>query len=149
MSACSKPGIYILTGFGSKSHSSSHPVRNFFRSWMDTKCEVCTEALAKYKCPLCSKQTCSLPCVRRHKVEFSCTGKRSRTDNVRIKDFKDSTIVKGTSDKSRIHFNFQTSNFWKIQRIRFIGVGLMPVPMCCVDVINLNRNVISEEFIFG
>ena len=35
-------------------------------------CAVCVTAAAKYKCPRCFVQTCSLPCVRRHKEETKC-----------------------------------------------------------------------------
>jgi hypothetical protein len=42
-------------------------------------CEVCTVASALYKCPACSVQTCSLPCVKQHKALTGCTGKRERT----------------------------------------------------------------------
>jgi hypothetical protein len=35
-------------------------------------CEVCTTGAAKYKCPRCFAQTCSLPCVKRHKEESKC-----------------------------------------------------------------------------
>ena len=67
---------------------------NFF-SAMSVVCEICTEKQAKYKCPACSRQTCSLECVRRHKVDTSCTGKRPRTEKVAMKDFKDSILIKG------------------------------------------------------
>ena len=33
----------------------------------------------KYKCPGCSARTCSLPCVKRHKLRADCTGKRDPT----------------------------------------------------------------------
>jgi hypothetical protein len=59
-------------------------------------CEVCQENPAKYKCPACAIATCSLSCVQRHKRDRSCTGKRPRSEQVSIKDFTDSTLVKGT-----------------------------------------------------
>jgi hypothetical protein len=42
------------------------------------QCEVCAAAAAKYKCPRCFVQTCSLACVKRHKRERECTGRHSR-----------------------------------------------------------------------
>ncbi|KAL4605995.1 uncharacterized protein LOC142610861 [Castanea sativa] len=35
------------------------------------KCEVCNEALSKYKCPSCLVPYCSLPCFKKHK-EIPC-----------------------------------------------------------------------------
>lgn len=42
------------------------------------QCEVCQQDLAKYRCPGCDQQSCSLRCVQEHKRLHSCTGKRSR-----------------------------------------------------------------------
>lgn len=35
-------------------------------------CGVCNTGAAKYKCPRCFVQTCSLPCVRKHKEDAKC-----------------------------------------------------------------------------
>jgi hypothetical protein len=60
-----------------------------------TACQVCGECEAKYKCPACSLQTCSLPCVSKHKKEQRCSGKRPRSDYVKITEFKDDTLHRG------------------------------------------------------
>lgn len=59
------------------------------------QCLVCRESEAKYKCPACGMQTCSLPCVKRHKMESSCSGKRPRSEQVPIRQFNDDVLHKG------------------------------------------------------
>lgn len=39
-------------------------------------CAICHSHPAKYKCPRCSIKTCSLPCIKRHKLLSECTGVR-------------------------------------------------------------------------
>jgi hypothetical protein len=41
-------------------------------------CQLCEKGSAKYRCPGCDVQTCSVVCVRDHKTVSGCTGKRSR-----------------------------------------------------------------------
>lgn len=47
-------------------------------SAIEGKCQSCTEQAARYRCPACSVQSCSLPCVQAHKERTACTGKRAR-----------------------------------------------------------------------
>ena len=49
-------------------------------------CGVCGSA-AKYCCPRCSFRSCSVECVKRHKEESGCSGKRDRTGYVAVKAF--------------------------------------------------------------
>jgi len=42
-------------------------------------CAICHTAVPKYKCPRCSKRTCSLPCVNKHKTWSRCDGLRDAT----------------------------------------------------------------------
>ncbi|GEQ70215.1 hypothetical protein JCM33374_g3891 [Metschnikowia sp. JCM 33374] len=37
-------------------------------------CSICLENEAKYTCPACESKTCSLECVKRHKLRTECTG---------------------------------------------------------------------------
>lgn len=37
-------------------------------------CSVCLEKESKYTCPACESKTCSLECVKRHKLRTECTG---------------------------------------------------------------------------
>jgi hypothetical protein len=41
-------------------------------------CEVCTQNQFKYKCPRCLIKTCCLFCVKKHKKEKNCSGKREK-----------------------------------------------------------------------
>ena len=43
------------------------------------QCEVCQECISKYKCPSCSTRSCSVECVKKHKEETNCTGKKECT----------------------------------------------------------------------
>jgi hypothetical protein len=40
-------------------------------------CAICHTNPLKYKCPRCGIQTCSLPCVKRHKLWSQCSGVRN------------------------------------------------------------------------
>uniref|UniRef100_A0A453B061 Box C/D snoRNA protein 1 n=1 Tax=Aegilops tauschii subsp. strangulata TaxID=200361 RepID=A0A453B061_AEGTS len=42
-------------------------------------CQECGEQPWNYRCPGCSRLTCSLPCVQAHKRRTACSGKRPRT----------------------------------------------------------------------
>ena len=44
---------------------------------MAATCSVCAGAEAKYRCPVCSAETCSLGCVRGHKARTGCVGLRA------------------------------------------------------------------------
>ncbi|KAI0205692.1 hypothetical protein F4808DRAFT_409935 [Astrocystis sublimbata] len=42
-------------------------------------CTICRIQEPKYKCPRCQARTCSLPCVKKHKMWSSCNGERDPT----------------------------------------------------------------------
>ncbi|XP_073449705.1 box C/D snoRNA protein 1 isoform X2 [Aquarana catesbeiana] len=56
-------------------------------------CETCGSAEAKYKCPRCMKYSCSLPCVKKHKVESACNGVRDKTAFVPLNKFGDIDLL--------------------------------------------------------
>ncbi|XP_021887710.1 box C/D snoRNA protein 1 [Carica papaya] len=56
-------------------------------------CEECKENPSKYKCPGCSIRSCSLPCVKAHKLRTGCTGKRDVTQFVPLSQFNDNLIL--------------------------------------------------------
>ncbi|KAK1576583.1 hypothetical protein Q3G72_015096 [Acer saccharum] len=56
-------------------------------------CEECKEKALKYKCPGCSIQTCSLPCVKSHKQRTACSGKRSLTHFVPLSLFDENILL--------------------------------------------------------
>lgn len=42
-------------------------------------CAICHIGAPKYKCPRCGMQTCSLPCIKKHKAWSECSGERDAT----------------------------------------------------------------------
>ena len=61
-------------------------------------CAVCDAGVpAKYRCPACSVASCSLACLKRHKISANdgagCTGKRDRAAFKDIRDFTDADVV--------------------------------------------------------
>ncbi|XP_064405136.1 box C/D snoRNA protein 1-like [Halichondria panicea] len=55
-------------------------------------CEVCHQQSHKYKCPGCAKKSCSVECVKRHKVEFVCSGRRCKSSFVKLSNFNDNQL---------------------------------------------------------
>ncbi|KAM9905602.1 hypothetical protein OXX79_002059 [Metschnikowia pulcherrima] len=49
-------------------------------------CSVCLEKDSKYTCPACESKTCSLECVKKHKLRTECTGQVDPTRFVPNKD---------------------------------------------------------------
>lgn len=62
------------------------------------KCEVCGVVNAKYKCPGCFCQTCSLKCSKQHKLDTTCSGVRSRTHFVERKQYSEQDMMSGKDD---------------------------------------------------
>lgn len=51
---------------------------------MEDICQLCGKEPSKYTCPSCGKKTCSLPCLKEHKILngiIICTGKRIRNSS--------------------------------------------------------------------
>ncbi|OAD69344.1 hypothetical protein PHYBLDRAFT_172596 [Phycomyces blakesleeanus NRRL 1555(-)] len=69
-------------------------------------CEQCHDQTWKYKCPRCDMRTCSLACVKQHKAEKECSGERSKTHFVPMKQYterdmmSDYVYLEDTSRKS-------------------------------------------------
>ncbi|CAH9122829.1 unnamed protein product [Cuscuta epithymum] len=57
------------------------------------QCQECKLKPWKYKCPGCSRRTCSLPCVKAHKETSGCTGKKPFNDVVPISQFDDNLLL--------------------------------------------------------
>lgn len=51
-------------------------------------CTICHVAPPRYKCPRCGLQTCSVPCIRKHKTWSSCPGTRDPTAYMRPKELR-------------------------------------------------------------
>ncbi|XP_053337935.1 uncharacterized protein znhit6 [Clarias gariepinus] len=58
-----------------------------------TSCDVCEAEEAKYRCPSCQKCSCSLPCVKQHKLQSGCSGVRDRTAFVALSRFSDLDLL--------------------------------------------------------
>ncbi|KAF9275900.1 Box C/D snoRNA protein 1 [Mortierella alpina] len=56
-------------------------------------CEVCGKVTAKYKCPGCFCQTCSLQCSKQHKLDTTCSGVRSRIHFVERKQYSEQDMM--------------------------------------------------------
>jgi len=56
-------------------------------------CVIC-EAPAKYTCPRCNARTCSLTCVKKHKVEASCSGIVDAAAPVPLNEFTDKHLAR-------------------------------------------------------
>ncbi|KAI5609247.1 box C/D snoRNA protein 1, partial [Silurus asotus] len=54
-----------------------------------SSCDVCEAEEAKYRCPNCLKCSCSLSCVKQHKLRSECSGVRDRTAFVPLDHFSD------------------------------------------------------------
>ncbi len=48
-------------------------------------CALCSSPPV-YTCPRCSLQTCSLPCIKTHKLKYSCSGERDPTAYIPLRD---------------------------------------------------------------
>jgi hypothetical protein len=58
-----------------------------------TDCQVCKELPSKYTCPNCEWKTCSLKCVKAHKILIGCTGIKKKTKYVPILNYSAKTMV--------------------------------------------------------
>jgi len=52
-----------------------------------TNCCVCDSTQLKYRCPCCGFRTCGFDCVKQHKIQFDCNGKRDKIPFVKISQF--------------------------------------------------------------
>uniref|UniRef100_A0A8C3TWM2 Box C/D snoRNA protein 1 n=1 Tax=Catharus ustulatus TaxID=91951 RepID=A0A8C3TWM2_CATUS len=57
------------------------------------RCETCSKEEAKYRCPRCMKYSCSLLCVKKHKLALSCNGVRDKTAFVSVNEFTDLNLL--------------------------------------------------------
>ncbi|KAK7132878.1 hypothetical protein R3I93_019201 [Phoxinus phoxinus] len=58
-----------------------------------SSCDVCETEEAKYRCPSCKKHTCSLACVKQHKMESGCCGVRDKTTFVPLAEFNEINLL--------------------------------------------------------
>jgi hypothetical protein len=58
-------------------------------------CQICQLKDWIYTCPRCLCHTCSLPCVKKHKQEASCSGERDKTAYVPLQKYTESHMMSG------------------------------------------------------
>ncbi|KAI9334802.1 hypothetical protein BD770DRAFT_292176, partial [Pilaira anomala] len=56
-------------------------------------CHICKVADWRYTCPRCHTHTCSLTCVKQHKLETSCSGIRDKTSYVPLRNYNESNMM--------------------------------------------------------
>jgi hypothetical protein len=80
-----------------ESHIPSEPPFTPFTPFTPTHthtipCAICSLRPSLYKCPGCSITTCSCDCVKQHKLQNGCNGKRNRAKYVSKNCFTDKTL---------------------------------------------------------
>ncbi|XP_039508689.1 box C/D snoRNA protein 1 isoform X2 [Pimephales promelas] len=108
-----------------------------------SSCDVCETEEAKYRCPSCKKHTCSLACVKQHKMASGCCGVRDKTTFVPLSEFDEMNLLSDyrfLEDTARLS---QQSNrdavllrsrqhrkegTWMIRRARAVKVTLKFLP---------------------
>ncbi|ORX64631.1 hypothetical protein BCR32DRAFT_251011 [Anaeromyces robustus] len=55
-------------------------------------CEMCKINKWKYTCPKCLIHTCSLPCVKAHKKELNCDGKRDKVKYISMNEYNENNL---------------------------------------------------------
>ncbi|KAK1803777.1 hypothetical protein P4O66_020794, partial [Electrophorus voltai] len=56
-------------------------------------CDTCDGQEAKYRCPSCLKYSCSLACVKQHKLVIGCSGVRDQTAFVPLAQFEEINLL--------------------------------------------------------
>ncbi|KAK2946363.1 putative box C/D snoRNA protein 1 [Blattamonas nauphoetae] len=56
------------------------------------QCQICKLNPSKYKCPGCGVRTCSVTCVKQHKVNTGCSGQVSHTEYVPLHEMNEQTL---------------------------------------------------------
>ena len=56
-------------------------------------CQVCNELTAKYTCPRCKLNSCSLNCSKSHKARDNCNGERDRVAFVPLNEYTEGTLL--------------------------------------------------------
>ncbi|GJQ14440.1 hypothetical protein GpartN1_g6231.t1 [Galdieria partita] len=77
---------------------------------LQDNCQVCcldknkdAANLAKYKCPSCGTRTCSLICVKTHKEQTGCDGKRQKIQFVPMTQYTEETFLNDYTFLEQVH----------------------------------------------
>uniref|UniRef100_A0A673GSS3 Box C/D snoRNA protein 1 n=1 Tax=Sinocyclocheilus rhinocerous TaxID=307959 RepID=A0A673GSS3_9TELE len=108
-----------------------------------SSCDVCETKEAKYRCPSCRKHTCSLACVKQHKMVSGCCGVRDKTAFIPLAEFNeinllnDYRILEDTarltqqSNRDRVLLRSRRhpkEGMWMIRKARAVKVTLRFLP---------------------
>ncbi|XP_016298814.1 box C/D snoRNA protein 1 isoform X2 [Sinocyclocheilus anshuiensis] len=58
-----------------------------------SSCDICETKEAKYRCPSCMRHTCSLACVKQHKILSGCCGVRDKTAFVPLAELNEISLL--------------------------------------------------------
>ncbi|KAK0048750.1 box C/D snoRNA protein 1-like isoform X1 [Biomphalaria pfeifferi] len=75
-------------------------------------CEICNQTEAIYTCPCCELRTCSLPCVKEHKIRLGCSGERLKTAFVDKSQYGEGHLLNDyrlLEDANRKLYSFKSS----------------------------------------
>uniref|UniRef100_A0A2C9LSI7 HIT-type domain-containing protein n=2 Tax=Biomphalaria glabrata TaxID=6526 RepID=A0A2C9LSI7_BIOGL len=75
-------------------------------------CEICNQTEAIYTCPSCELRTCSLPCVKEHKIQLGCSGERIKTAFVDKSQYGEGHLLNDyrlLEDANRKLYSFKSS----------------------------------------
>jgi hypothetical protein len=74
------------------SPGSSRPPKRPRPALAEAICVQCGAEGCRYRCPRCSEQFCSGPCMTKHKDVTGCSGKRDRTAFLAVKEMTDRSL---------------------------------------------------------
>ncbi|CAB3993776.1 Hypothetical predicted protein [Paramuricea clavata] len=66
---------------------------NLSNTHCPTSCSFCGSLEPKYRCPRCDVVSCSLACVKKHKVLNSCSGQRDKTKYVAKREYNEKYLL--------------------------------------------------------
>lgn len=115
------------------------------------KCEICGKN-SKYRCPNCKMYTCSLPCIKEHKKQKKCTGKKRFTNFVPLSEMNNDTLQNDLKLLTRITDSLSSYKRQKMSiKIKnssnsIISHRLKTLVKGCIDR-DINLNISPKEFI--
>jgi len=83
---------------------------------------------AIYKCPKCETRSCSLECVKKHKIEADCDGLRDKTKYVPLQKFTDMDVVNDFRLLEDVSFQVDKCKRDKLKRSTRQGTETMIAP---------------------
>ncbi|GJD09768.1 4'-phosphopantetheinyl transferase HetI [Galdieria sulphuraria] len=72
---------------------------------------------AKYRCPSCGTRTCSVLCVRKHKEQTGCEGKRQKSNFIPMTQYTEDTFLNDYTFLEEVH-RASSSALVQLQRLK-------------------------------